>query len=98
MNLHYYWIRGTGELFIGLVAFWTTYYRPMGGLFYLVVYKTAGFSPLAFHLAALVILSANLVLLYLVTSTLLRSRTGGGSLSVSAACMRQPCSYMSIRG
>ena len=34
MNIYYYWSRGTGELLRNIVLFYSTYGRPMGGVYY----------------------------------------------------------------
>ena len=59
MNLHYYWSRSWTALFKANLFFWSSYYRPAGGLYYRPIYALWGLTPLPFHAAALVLLSLN---------------------------------------
>ncbi len=77
MNLHYYWSRPLARLVESNIAFFTDYYRPMGGVYYRAIYAIWGFDPLPFHVAAFVLLSVNLALLYAVTVRLTASRICG---------------------
>src|SRR5580693_805579 len=74
MNLHYYWSRSWTALFQANLFFWSSYYRPGGGLFYRPIYALWGLRPLPFHAAALVLLSLNFGLLALVVRQLTASR------------------------
>ena len=74
MNLHYYWWRGWPALLKGILRFWSTYYRPLGGLFYQSIYAIWGFHPLPFHIAAFLLLCADYVLLGIVVRQFTRSR------------------------
>ena len=65
-NLLVPYIRGYGYLIKGIVFFWTGAIRPLGGLFYMLVYQFAGFHPRPFRYAAIALLVVNLVLLYTV--------------------------------
>jgi len=33
-NIHYFWSRGVPSLVKGVIFFFTTYYRPMGGVYF----------------------------------------------------------------
>src|SRR5579862_5525397 len=59
MNMHYYWSGSWSALIKANVFFWTSYYRPAGGLFYRIIYALGGFHPLPFRIAALMLLCAN---------------------------------------
>ncbi len=76
MNLHYYWSRPWSALLNANLAFWSSYYRPAGGLFYRPIYALWGFHPLPFHVAALLLLSIDFMLLAIVVWQLTRSRWG----------------------
>jgi|SRR5580658_493354 hypothetical protein len=74
MNLYYYWSRPWSALLKANLAFWSSYCRPAGGLFYLSIYALWGFHPLPFRIAALALLSINFALLALVVWQLTRSK------------------------
>ncbi|MDQ6678752.1 MAG: hypothetical protein M3Z09_15830, partial [Acidobacteriota bacterium] len=57
------------------VLFWNGYIRPLGTMFYLLVYRFAGYWALPFRVAAFCLLILNLVLLYRFALALSRSRT-----------------------
>jgi len=74
MNMYYYWSRSWPALLKSNLAFWSTYYRPAGGLFYALIYKFYGFHPLPFHIAAFVLMCVNFGLLAVVVYELTGSR------------------------
>ncbi len=74
MNLHYYWSRGWPALLKASLEFWSSYYRPGGGLFYRSIYALWGFHPPPFRIAALVLLSIDFALLAVVVRQLTGSR------------------------
>lgn len=76
MNLYHYWSRPWSALLKAIVAFWSSYYRPAGGLFYRTIYALWGFHPLPFRVAALILLAVNFVLLSVVVWQLTASRWG----------------------
>ena len=63
-NLYLAWIDPVSTILKGAVFFWSGYIRPLGALFYRLLYAVAGFHPLPFHIAAFAILIVNLGLLY----------------------------------
>ncbi|HVN05249.1 MAG TPA: hypothetical protein VMT86_12570, partial [Bryobacteraceae bacterium] len=73
MNLHSYWIRPWSALLKANLEFWSNYYRPMGGVFYRLVYGLWGFDPLPFHIVTYLLLLINFGLLGLVVWQLTRS-------------------------
>ena len=64
MNLFNYWQLGWAGVLRGNLLFFTTAYRPMGGLFYLPIYHFFRLNPLPYHLAIDVILAIDTYLLY----------------------------------
>jgi hypothetical protein len=74
MNLHYYWERPWAALLKANLMFWSSYYRPAGGLFYRSIYTIWGLNPLPFHMVALAWLSLDFALLAVVVWQLTRSR------------------------
>lgn len=73
-NLYTYWSRGTGRLLSALVLFATSFYRPMGGVFYLPMFKLFGFHPLPYRIAIFLLLWVNLWLFYALTRRVAGSR------------------------
>ncbi|MBI5282422.1 MAG: hypothetical protein HY858_12125 [Candidatus Solibacter usitatus] len=59
MNIHYYWQAGPAQLLRNLVLFYTDFERPMGGVFYTLLYRAFGLNPLPYHavIAALLLLN-----------------------------------------
>ena len=45
MNLYMYWKPGLAAVFQYNLTFWTGFYRPLGGLFYLPIYAAAHLNP-----------------------------------------------------
>jgi len=76
MNLHNYWVRPWSSLLKANLEFWSSYYRPMGGLFYRPIYAIFGFHPLPFRAAVYILLLINFGLQALVVWQLTRSRWG----------------------
>ena len=51
MNLHSYLSRSPVALILDNLRYWSTSYRPLGGLFYVALYRWFGFDPLPFRVA-----------------------------------------------
>jgi hypothetical protein len=64
MNIHYYWSRGPWALLRGLVLFFTTYNRPIGGVFYFTLFHFFGLNPLPYHIAITCLLLLNVWLMF----------------------------------
>ncbi len=64
MNLDYYDRQGVPRTILGTFQVITSSYRPLGGLFYLALYKLFGLNPLPFRVACFALLLANLILFY----------------------------------
>lgn len=79
MNAYRSWFRPWPELLLDHLLFfrYTPVYRPMGGLFYKVLFGWFDFNPLPFRIVLHVVMAANLILAYRVTSILCRSREAG---------------------
>jgi hypothetical protein len=73
-NLHYYWSHPVSELVKGNLLFFSDYYRPLGGIFSLGLYRLFGLNATAYHVATLAILLFNLLILYGMTHVLSGSR------------------------
>ena len=64
MNIASYWRMKPIQLLAAQFLPWRGFYRPMGGLFYLPLLHVFGLNPLPYHLAQLMILAANVYLVY----------------------------------
>src|SRR5260370_42692889 len=64
MNLHGYLSRSPVSLLVDNLRYWSTSYRPLGGLFYIAFYNWFGFDPLPFRAACFGLLGLNLSLLW----------------------------------
>ena len=73
-NTFYYFHRGNWSVFQALIEFPSTYLRPMGALFYLPIFHFAGFNPLPYRIAGLLILAMNVFLYYSFAKLLTGSR------------------------
>jgi hypothetical protein len=77
MNLYYYWSRGGWALIQGLVLFFTTYYRPMGGVYFYSLYELFGLNPYPYHVVITLLLLVNVSLVYCCARLLSGSRAVG---------------------
>ena len=74
MNL-FFSVEGTwAALLKANLMFWSSYYRPAGGLFYRAIYDLWGFHPLPFHIAAFAFVLVDFWLLALIVKRLTGSR------------------------
>lgn len=62
MNLYKYWHEGYVRTALANLQFWSTFYRPMGGLFYLTIFPWAGLDPLPYRIGLMLVLVANALL------------------------------------
>jgi len=74
MNLFFSLDRPWPALLKANLMFWSSYYRPAGGLFYRVIYDVWGFHPLPFHIAAFAFLLVDFWLLAVIVRRLTGSR------------------------
>lgn len=77
MNLYYYWSRGGWALIQGLVLFFTTYSRPMGGVYFYSLYELFGLNPYPYHVVITLLLLVNVFFAYRCARLLSGSRTVG---------------------
>jgi hypothetical protein len=64
MNLNLHLTPSFGRLALSNLTYWTTAYRPMGGLVYVAIYRLTGFHPVPFRVVCFALLLVNLWLLY----------------------------------
>ncbi|HEX3745880.1 MAG TPA: glycosyltransferase family 39 protein [Bryobacteraceae bacterium] len=74
MNLEFHLTPSFPRLLLTNLTYWTTAYRPMGGIFYVAVYRLAGFHSMPFRVVCFVLLLANLWLFYRVCLRLTERR------------------------
>jgi hypothetical protein len=85
MNMWQYWRLGWGDLIRGAVLFFTTEYRPVGGLFYKILYGLFGFNPLPFHVAITALMLLNTYLGWRLGKLLSGSALTGGLCALAVA-------------
>jgi len=76
-NIYYYWSGGVGQLLRNLALFFTTYQRPMGGVYYSLLYPFFGLNPLPYHVVAVGLLLLNTFLAYRFAALITGSRLVG---------------------
>lgn len=64
MNLHHYLSKPAHTLALDNLRYWSTSYRPLGGLFYSALYWLSGFDPFPFRAVCFALLGINLILLF----------------------------------
>ena len=64
VNMHEYWERSLGDMAGSALRVVTGAYRPLGGIYYLALYRLAGFHPLPFRAVCLSLMLANLFLAF----------------------------------
>ncbi|MCU1261063.1 MAG: hypothetical protein JWO80_3948, partial [Bryobacterales bacterium] len=74
MNLSVAYVKPLGVIVRGAVLFWTGYIRPLGALFYLLVYSYAGFWSLPFRIICFALILVNFALVYRLFLKLTKSR------------------------
>jgi hypothetical protein len=78
MNIYYYWSNGVGGLARNLVLFFTDYVRPMGGVYYLPLYRAFGLNPLPYHVVTFCLLLLNAWLAFRFAVLITESELAGG--------------------
>lgn len=63
-NLYRYWEAGGAKVLQANLLFYSSFYRPAGGLYYLPLWRWFGFDPLPYRLVCFALLVANLCLFY----------------------------------
>lgn len=64
MNLNFHLTPTFPQLLLSNLAYWSTAYRPMGGIVYVLIYRLAGFHSMPFRVVCFAILLLNLWLVY----------------------------------
>ena len=82
MNIYYFWSRGPGQLVRNLFLFFTTYQRPMGGLYFSLIYHFFGVNPFAYHAVLTALLLLNTYLAYRFGRLLTGSELTGGLVAL----------------
>lgn len=85
MNIYYCWSRGTWALVRGLLLFFTTYKRPMGGVYFYSLYQIFELNPFPYHVVITLLLLLDTFLAYRCAAILARSRTGGALCAILMA-------------
>ncbi len=89
MNIYYYWSRGPEALIRGLVDFPSTYYRPLGGLYYWLLFELFGLDPLPYHVVLLALMMLNTYLAWRVVRALGGCRLVAGLTSLAFSYHRE---------
>lgn len=77
-NLYTYWSAGVWKVIYANLLFATSFYRPMGGLFYLPMFKVFGFNPVPYRIVISILLGTNVWLLYCFARRITGSRECAG--------------------
>jgi len=85
MNLYHYWTKPWKDILIANLAWYSPFYRPLGGLFYRGLFAAFGFNPLPFRVACFAIMLLNLGLFYWIGRQLAGS-VEAGFLTALAGC------------
>jgi hypothetical protein len=64
LKMHSYWGTSLGHMIVSALLVVTPTYRPLGGIYYFVLYKLAGFNPMPYHAVCLLLLGVNLYLAF----------------------------------
>ncbi len=85
MNIYYYWSRGPGQLLLNLPLFFTTYQRPIGGVYFSLLYYLFDLDPLPYHIVLIALLVVNTYLAYRFGWLLSGSELAGGLTAIVTA-------------
>lgn len=83
LNMHGYWSHSLGHELASAAVVITPAYRPLGGIYYFVLFKLAGYHPLPFRAVCLAMMLANLLLAF----ALLRDLAGSLAAAMLAAIL-----------
>ena len=83
MNLNFHLTPSFGRLLLSNLTYWSTAYRPLGGVVYVVIYRVMGFHPLPFRVVCFALLLGNLALVYRLCLRL----TGSGEVALLATLL-----------
>src|SRR5579871_557838 len=82
-NIWIYWNAGFRRVLAANLTFWSTFYRPLGGLWYLTLFSLAKLDPLVYHLSRVPFLAANVWL----SGRLARDLSGSSAIGWLAAVL-----------
>jgi hypothetical protein len=85
MNMFYYWTQGGWKTVLANVTFWSTFYRPMGALYYLLPFELFGLNPWAFDALRLILVGLTALLFYWLAARISGSRLIAAAATVPAA-------------
>lgn len=74
LNLWTSWHAGPVQLLFALAKFWTRYFRPGGGLYYLPLYDFFGLNPFPYRIVQISILALSIPIAYWLARLLASSR------------------------
>jgi hypothetical protein len=73
MNIYRVWLPPVWKVGLAHLMFWSDFVRPMGAIYYLPLFKLAGFNPVPYNAVRLVLLLANTAIFYFLAKSLSRS-------------------------
>jgi hypothetical protein len=74
MNMYWYWSPGLWKLGWAALTFSNSVIRPMGALYYLLLFKMFGFNPLPYNVFRLAVLAVNALIFFWLAARISRSR------------------------
>ncbi|WP_321474998.1 glycosyltransferase family 39 protein [uncultured Paludibaculum sp.] len=84
-NLYRCWVDPWRDVLLANLKFWSPYYRPMGALFYRILYGLFGFHPEPLRILCFALIVVNSGLLYRVTTALTGSKSVGALAALLGA-------------
>jgi hypothetical protein len=79
MNMYWYWSPGLWKLGWAAVTFSNSVIRPMGALYYLVLFKIFGFNPLPYNVFRLAVLAVNALIYFRLAARISGSRVAAAT-------------------
>ncbi|MBZ5632921.1 MAG: hypothetical protein LAO55_07300 [Acidobacteriia bacterium] len=74
MNIYRVWDPPLWKVGLAQLMFWSDFIRPMSAIYYLPLFKVAGFNPIPYNVVRLLLLLANTAIFYYLARSLSRSR------------------------
>ncbi len=84
-NIYHHWSRAPGKLLLNLPLFFTSYSRPMGGVYFVTLYWLFGLNPLPYHAVMIALLLFNTFLAYRFARLITGSELAGGLTALMTA-------------
>ena len=85
MNMYWYWSAGIWRVGWAALTFSNSVIRPMGALYYLLLFKMFGFNPLPFNVFRLTVLAVNALLFFWLAARISRSRVAAATATFVVA-------------